>query len=93
MRYPRLKPETILKLRNSGAVQRPDGKVKNYVYHEPMPEKIQQHDAHRGVYRWAAALTIPFAIAYGSEALTKETTEKRRNEEKRKDMVMKSMKR
>lgn len=93
MRYPRLKPETILKLRKSGPVQRPDGKAKNYVQYESVPEKIQHHHAHQGVYRWAAALTIPFAIAYGSEALTKETTEKRRDDERRKEMVMKSMKR
>ncbi len=92
MRYPRYKPETILKLRNSGLVQQPGGKVKRYVYYKLLPEKVQQHNTHQGVYRWGAALTIPFAIAYGTEALTKKTTEKRRDDERRKEMVMKSMK-
>jgi hypothetical protein len=64
MRYPRYKPETILRLREAGPVLRPDGKIRQHVYHETMPGNQSQHGFQRGVYRWVAALTIPFIISY-----------------------------
>ena len=93
MRYPRYKPETILKLRNSGPVQKPDGRVRQHIYHDSQPPNDSQHATHRGIYRWGAALTIPFAIAYGTESVGNAAEEKRLKEEKRKQMIMKSMKR
>jgi hypothetical protein len=93
MRYPRYKPETILRLRDAGPVQRPDGKVKRYVYNDPLPEKHSQHARQRGIYRWGAALIIPFAIACATDSMSREAQEKRRTDERRKDMIMKSMKR
>ena len=93
MRYPRYKPETILKLRQAGPVQRPDGKVKRYVYHEEVPDKLSSHDRHRGWYRWGAALAIPFGIAFATDSLSKEADQKRKEDQRRKEMIMKSMKR
>jgi hypothetical protein len=69
MRYPRYKPETILRLREAGPTLRPDGKIRQHVYHDPMPGSQSQHSFQRGVYRWVAALTIPFAISYVTSSL------------------------
>lgn len=72
MRYPRYKPETILRLREAGPVVRPDGRVRRHIYHDPVPEKSSQHGFQRGVYRWMAAFTVPCAISYVTSTPPKE---------------------
>ena len=72
MRYPRYKPETILRLREAGALVRPNDRVRRHIYHDPVPEKESQHGFQLGVYRWMAAFTIPFAISYVTSTSPKE---------------------
>jgi hypothetical protein len=82
MRYPRYKVDTILRLREAGPVQRPDGRVKRYIYYDPLPENPSRHARHRGVYSWGAALTIPFAIAYLTGSASSKTESRKGHNER-----------